>query len=194
MTEVQICNMALGRIKAQPISDLITDKTKSATTCRIFYEPLRDALLREHPWAFAIARQALASLVVDNYTTHEFVYQLPTSPRCLRIINVMTAAYVPTYFPYDREGDRLYTSEPSASLYYIGQITDPNQFDAIFVDAFAWRLASELAGPLTGDASAEPWAKYERIIAKAWGADEQEKVEPAVPAPRWVDERFGQDA
>jgi len=191
MTEVQICNMALGRIKAQPIADLITDTTKSASTCRIFYEPLRDALLQEHPWAFAVARQPLAEVTVDNYSQYSYIYQLPVSPKCLAVLQVMTAAYNESAFPFELEGDYIYSSEPSAVLKYIGQVTDPTYMDALFIDALAWRLASEMVGPLTGDPSAEPWAKYERIITKAWGADEQGKTERAVPSSRWTDERFG---
>jgi hypothetical protein len=190
MTAVQICNMALGRVRAQPISDLETDKTKSATTCRIFYEPLRDALLRGYPWAFSITRQALATVDIDNLSTYDYIYQLPTSPKCLRIISLLNEAFVPTAFPYDREGDYLYSNEPSAVLLYVGQITDPNKFDALFVDAFVWRLASEIVGPITGESSTEPWAKYNLIITEAFGADSQERIEPAVPSPRWTDERF----
>ena len=191
MTDVQLCNMALGRIKAQPITNLLTETSKQAATCRIFYEPLRDALLREHPWAFSIRRQVLAISTEENLTTHQYAYQLPTDPKCLRILEVLGESLSMSLFPYDEEGGLLFTNEPNAVIRYIGQITDPNKFDALFVDAFAWRLAAEMIDAITGKSAAEPWAMYSAVLTKAWGADAQGKVESAVPSPRWTDERHG---
>lgn len=190
MNEVQLCNMALGRIKAQPISDLVTDTSKSAVLCRTFYEPLRDALLREYPWAFSIVRQELAEADIENLTTHQYAYRLPTDPACLRIVNLLNEALVPALFPYDREGDYIFTDEPSAALQYVGRITDPRKFDPLFIEALAWRLASDMIGPMNGDSAAEPWTKYQLVLITAFGADAQEKIEPAVPSSRWIDERF----
>lgn len=191
MDEVQLCNMALGRIKAQPITNLLTETSKQAATCRIFYEPLRDALLREYPWAFSVRRQVLALSTDENLTTYQYAYQLPTDPKCLGILEVLSEALIPSLYPYEEEGGLLFTNEPNAVIRYIGQIVDPNEFDPIFVDAFAWRLAAEMIDAITGKEPDRPWAMYTAIITKAWGADAQRKVESAVPSQRWTDERHG---
>jgi len=55
-TAVSICSNALRKLGDDPITSL-TDDTERARLCNAFYEPTRDAVLRSHPWNFAIERQ-----------------------------------------------------------------------------------------------------------------------------------------
>lgn len=57
MTDVQICNMALGLLGADPIQSL-DQGTQSARTCALWYEQSRNALQRAHPWSFLVKRAA----------------------------------------------------------------------------------------------------------------------------------------
>lgn len=190
VTDVQVCNIALARIKGQPISDLETDDSTSAVYCRTFYEPARDAVLREHPWGFAVTRQSMAQSAEINKTAYGFMYQMPTDPRCLRPLGLITMDFYDSACSFKVEGKYLYTDEMSPILRYIAQVTDPTLFDALFINAFAWRLAAELVIPLNGDSASEPWAMYERSLLKAAGIDELSKVEAPLPSGNWTDNRF----
>src|SRR4030065_768120 len=59
-SETGICNRALQIVGATRIGSL-ADTSKSARECTVAYEISRDALLRSHPWGFAIARAQLAA-------------------------------------------------------------------------------------------------------------------------------------
>ena len=52
-TAVSICNQALSLVGANSIISL-DDNTTEARLCKAIYEPVRDALLEEHAWTFAI--------------------------------------------------------------------------------------------------------------------------------------------
>lgn len=58
VTEVSICNMALSRVGHTTITAL-SDANDAARQCNLHYEPSRDALLRSHPWNFAVKRTRL---------------------------------------------------------------------------------------------------------------------------------------
>lgn len=62
LTEVDICNLALGRI-AQPAIVALTDADDEGVQCNLHFDPTRDALLRAHPWRFA---SKWADLVQDE--------------------------------------------------------------------------------------------------------------------------------
>ena len=50
-TEVDICNMALGRIRAKSVGTL-TENSIQAEKCRIFYPEARDTVLSLVDWPF----------------------------------------------------------------------------------------------------------------------------------------------
>lgn len=54
VTEVDLCNRALGRLGAASITALDgSDTSDEATQCALHYAETRDALLRRYPWRFA---------------------------------------------------------------------------------------------------------------------------------------------
>ena len=62
LTDVGICNMALGRLGATAI-DALTDTDAEGVQCALHYAQTRDELLRSHPWRFATC---WSSLVQDE--------------------------------------------------------------------------------------------------------------------------------
>lgn len=193
-SEVQICNMALRRVNASPITDLETDTTKSATLCRTYYEEARDAVLRDHPWSFSIKRQLLAVSTDENLSTYLYPYVLPTDPFCLRplcLLNSLDLYREMTGYPFNVEGDILYSDLEAAALKYIGRIKDPGKFDALFTDALAWRLAAEVIKPIEGSSPVDPWMMYRDTLVTAKAADEHGKKEQDLRPQSWVESRFG---
>lgn len=188
-SEVDICNMALDRLGHQTITSL-DQGTKAADLCQRNYPRCRDSLLRAHPWNFAIKRATLAlSATAPN---HEFTAQHALPTDCLKVIRTSWEAdgvsgaavygwpglngYAGDSVPYRIEGRYLLCNEDTAKIEYIAQITDTTQFDELFVDVLAQRLAAEIGMALTDNASAveKLWGIYQTKLNEARLMDAQE--------------------
>jgi hypothetical protein len=191
MTELQLCNMALRRISAEPLSSLETDTSKEAGLCRTFYGPARDAALEEHPWRFAIARQSLTASTITNLTAWEYVFQLPTDPACIRPLCLIDTlgSNVEGAFPFFVEGAYLYTNLDAPALKYIFRQTDVTLFSPLFCDALAWRLAAELIKPCEGSSPVDPWMMYRDVLLSAEAMDDHGKQQPYQEPQTWADAR-----
>lgn len=194
VSETSICNMALTRIGHDFISSL-TESTKAGRLCNLHYEPTRDALLRSHPWNFAVRRAELSQIA--NVPTYEFgyAYALPTD--FLRMVRTQSEAEGDN-FEYRIEGQLgssskvLVTDEGTMKIEYIAKITDPTAFDAAFVDVLAQRLAAEIAVPLTDNANmaANHWRIYQDKLREARNMDAQEGTPRGIDADYWIGSRY----
>lgn len=153
-SDAEVCNIALKRLGCALIVSL-SDGSDQAAVLNAIYANTRDRLLRELQWNFAQFRIRLASdptkAPIFGYAK---AYPLPTKPYCLkvnetdpldaeyRIENTIDSAGAIT-------GRCILTDETSLNIRFTGQITDPQQFDASFVEAFASDLANQVAYALT---------------------------------------------
>jgi hypothetical protein len=188
-SETEICNIALTRLGHQMITTM-TEGTKAAELCNLHYPRTRDALLRHHPWNFAIKRATLA--LSGTTPNHEFTYQHALPTDCLKVIRtsweadgtVGTAIYG---FPgiagtanmiatYRIEGRFLLCNESVARIEYVARITDTSQFDDGFTDCLAQRLAAEICMALTDNQAAAKtmWDIYTAKLADAKTSGAQE--------------------
>lgn len=147
-SDVQICNRALMEIGDTSIINL-SDGTEKAKACRLCYEDMRDALLADHPWLFAMKRASLGgALATASAFGFDYAYQLPTD--CLTIRNVYGSGldeFTYTQDAWTREGETILTDE-EAPIYlrYVQRIEDPQKFPPPFVEALVFLIASKLAG------------------------------------------------
>ena len=134
---VSICNRALTFLGADPLTAL-TDDSKEGRACNRMYEQSRDQALRDHPWNFAIKRASLAASTTAPIYEYTNAFTWPTG--CLRIIEVDTTE------EWAVEG-RSIVSDAAAPLkiVYIDTITDPTEFDAMFIEAYAYRIAADIS-------------------------------------------------
>ena len=58
ISKITICNLALAQLGQAPISSL-TQEDEKARRLNLFYEPVRDEVLRSHNWGFATAEEPL---------------------------------------------------------------------------------------------------------------------------------------
>lgn len=142
-SETSICNMALARLGAKRITSL-TDASNEANHCALQYEPVRDALLRSHSWAFALSRASLSEDTAAPAFEFDNAFLLPSD--CLRVVSLYY-----TDATYRIEGKRLLTNDDEAQIVYIRRVTDPTEFDPLFVKVLACALAIELVMPLSQD-------------------------------------------
>jgi hypothetical protein len=149
-SDVDICNIALGKLGADVITSL-TQNSKSARLCNKYWAHVRDLILRGHDWNCASTYASIASLadvpIPDDW---DYQYQLPVDPYCLNIRELPDAKTA----PYKVVGRTLYTNESSPIVIrYTQRMTNVADMDVLLVDVIACKLAEQMAYDLTHSAS-----------------------------------------
>ena len=182
--EVSICNNALIKLGEDTITAL-TENSKAGRLCNALYADTRDTVLREHVWNFAMKRVQLAENTTAPVFGYANAFDLPSD--CLRVISMQDTTYV-----FKIEANQLVTDESTAQIRYIARITDPTQFDALFTEALAARLAAEMAVPLVDSATAQQamFDLFSIKLAEARTIDATEGTPDTVEADTWLDARL----
>jgi len=185
-SETLICNLALARLGAKRINTIEeTDASLQAVQCRTHYEHTRDALLRSHWWRFAIARAELSEDTGEPDFEWDNQFILPAD--FLRV-----AGLYDTTASYAVEGKRLLTNDSAVDLVYIRQVTDPTEFDPMFVEVLALKLALVMVMPLSQDRVLRQEIQDELavVLSKARCVNLQEtKTTGRDDLPIWLDAR-----
>jgi len=178
---VSIANRALTYLGAEPLTAL-TDDTKEGRAVNRLYEQTRDALLRDHAWNFCIKRVSIAANTTSPVWEYTNAFDWPAD--CLRIIEVDTTE------EWSVEGRQIVTDAAAPLLItYVHQVTDAALFDAKFVEAYALRMAADLAYDLTGSQKAVELAeaKFKQFMNEAKTVDGQESL--SANEQSWLDAR-----
>jgi hypothetical protein len=194
-TEVGICNLALAHIGEAPTLSSINppEGSQAAEHCARFYPYARDAVLRVHAWKFATTHRTLAPLAGAPLAWH-YKYALPVD--CVRAL----AVYAPgqgTRQTFDLALDPgsgqevVLADQDAAVLEYIARVTDPNRYDALFVLALSWLLASHLAMPVARNPRIQAACneQYLRVLSQATAVSANEARTPATTSPSWIANR-----
>lgn len=177
-SEVSIANRALALVGDEPIA-LLTDANKRARACAALWPEIRDEVLRDHPWNSTSRRAQLAALATAPLFGWDLQYAWPAD--AVRIFSVNDDLWSQRV-GWAIEGRVILTNwtAPIDVVYGIDE-TDVNLFDAQLRAALAYRLASQLAMPLTqNEGLAERLeARYERMKISAAITDglEEDPVE-----------------
>lgn len=160
-----ICNLALQHLGQKTISAM-DEETESARRCLRIYASTRDAVLRDASWGFACVIEALVELSSETVPGWGYVYEYPAT--CVFIRKVFSGYYdasdtegiIPVGNPENEPFKVVYltgsnqkvivTNSNPAYIEYTARVADPDLYDQLFVKAFAYRLAAELASILTG--------------------------------------------
>ena len=154
VAEASVANLALARIGADLIK-ATEDDTPSARQSRAIFAATRDELLRDYEFNFA-QRYAMLS-AADGYTGPkghwEYAYEIPADLLVLKVLEV--GANKDNLFEViGSDTTRVLlcniatTATPTLAVKYVESVVDPAQWDSLFSDAFALRLASKMALPL----------------------------------------------
>lgn len=187
---VSICNLALQRLGAKAISSL-TEDTTAGRACNRVYEQARDSELRAHPWSFARTRVQVAASSTDPVFGYAKQYQLPSD--CLRILPTNGTNGTATQDDWQIEDRKILTDDTSPiNLIYIKKVTDPNEFDALFSELLAARIAMDVAEKVTQSNTKKKEATdhYKAVQAEARkiNAFERPPIEP--PTDTWITARL----
>lgn len=168
---IQICNMALGHIRAESIND-INEASVAAQQCKLFYDVARDKMLDDTDWGFNKGLKPL-SLLEQTVFGWAYVWQYPND--CLQINRLVRnidisgdASSNTTYYPsrnlpaietlpavdyqiYNLNGDKvIVTQEAELRVLYQSRISDTTLFPADFLLAVSYMLASLIALRIAG--------------------------------------------
>ncbi len=184
-SKIEICNLALILIGAKPILSL-DEQSKPARIFREIWDIARDEVLRDHPWNFAIKRARLSRLADNPTFEYSCAYQLPSD--CLRVLQM---GEVEDGLIWEVEGRTVVTNEATCQIRYISEVVDTGVFDAKFAAAFAAKLASYAAYPITASSSLTERMTnlYVSVLSGATGADGQEQSAKEVIANALIDAR-----
>lgn len=183
-SEVDICNLALTKLGEEPIISLTAD-SKAGRLCNLHYALARDDTLRSHPWNFAVGRESLALSTTSPAYDFSNQFALPTD--FLRVISTD----LPRGAVWKVEGKFILTDSATLKIRYVKRITDTEQFDALFVQALAARIAWELAIPLTDTRTLQEqmFNLFNAKISEARTVDAGEGTPDQIEASTWLDSR-----
>ena len=182
-SKVEIANLALIHIGDNVITSF-SDGTVAANAINTVYEVTRDAVLRDHTWNFAI-KQATPSLdaTAPIYGFNNR-FDLPTD--LLRLIEIEDNP------KYKIEGRFILTDSNPINIRYIYKNEIVTEYDSMFVQALAVRLAGTIAERLTqsGTLAEELMKLYMLHLKDAKSVDAQANYPDDIEANLWLDARI----
>lgn len=148
VSNVEIVNMALDHLGERPISSLSEQSTPAKVANRVF-DRVREIVLSSGAFRFAIAVSELTQLAAGS-EVYQFAYALPVD--CLYPLGIVDqTSGLDLEAEWEEIGGALHTDQATVKLRYVRNETNPTRFDRLFIDALAWRLAAQMARPVTGD-------------------------------------------
>jgi len=156
-SQVDICNMALGRIGARQRIGSMNEQSEEARILKLVYPQILGLTLEQVDWGFARRRKALTLLETDPNDFWAFRYELPADCACPRNIQGFTRnPTIEELIPWEVEGEddpakrTIFSDMEEAVLQYTRNDVPTGSYPSHFVHALAWNLAVEIAMPLTG--------------------------------------------
>lgn len=158
VSDVQIAKLALQHIGDRFAIESLSEASTEAEQINLVYDNVRDSLLREHPWKFALRYTSPAALSGTPPAQWSYMFTYPSGAlRIWRIVNPLDprgTLLPPLKWTVGRnsaDAKVLMTDEAEPEFEYTATVTDVTEFDANFVLAFSWRLAETVARSLTLD-------------------------------------------
>ena len=183
-TETSISNSALIKIGADRINSL-TETNRRAQLCNEQYSKVRDEVLRSHPWNFAITRAEFTQLSSTPAFGYTYEYSIPSD--CLRILELHDST-----IEWKQEGNKVLSDSATIKARYLKRVTAPAEYDSLFVEALALRLAADLAYSLVQSStlSQNLLVEYEKHMALARSIDAQEGTAPDLTDDSFIEARL----
>lgn len=186
-SEVAICNLALAAIGRGAQITSLDEASQAARACKLRYPYARDAVLRAYDWNFAAKRAELPKNATAPAFEYANAYDLPAD--CL----IVRSVYDGEAEKWVVEGRQILTDMGDPIfIKYTQRVEDPAQFDPLFVEALAQRIASDIAVQLSESVSRSQglWQVYQAKLIEARRRDAQEGQPESMPQGGWLDARM----
>lgn len=137
VSDVSICNRAIQKLGSSARISALSESSANARSMNAAFEPVRRALLRKYTWSFAIARESIAADGDGPLWGDWNRYSLPND--FLRLLRDDESG---VRTDWKIEGQYIVTADESPlEIRYIRDVTDPTEFDTMFVEVFSTALA-----------------------------------------------------
>lgn len=148
-SSIEICNMALGFLGQDPITNLLDPQNAQEQLCAQYYDVARRSVLEEVSWSFAMRR-----IIIEGETsTPQWGYAnrhiLPADT--LRVIFVGQQDDERKYNKFDWrfEDGAVLTDPVRIFVRYLADVVDTTRFSSLFVQCLAARLAVDMCIAIT---------------------------------------------
>ena len=181
-SKVQIANLALMHVGENAITSF-ADETNAARAIDQVYDVVRDAVLTDHTWNFAIKRLALSRDTGTPIFDFTYRFNLPTD--YLRLVSIEDLP------DYKISGQFIETDSDAINIKYIAENDIPNEYDSMFVMSLALRLGATIAERLTQSSALgkELMEAYAISLRDAKTVDAQSDKPDDLEANLWLDSR-----
>lgn len=204
---VSIFNLALAKLAQDVTVADFTERSKEARLGGRLWEPMRDLVLAERQWPWAMKAVALAQESEAPLPGWRYRYARPLD--CITVVTATDehglrqcrrmalwcddAVRLRYGFEYEQasgeQGTSILCDHDQAYLIYVARITDASRYPAHFVEALACKLAEEAAPAVIGDRgfTSKTGLKqlYQLALSQAAAHDYNEDAhddEPCMPA------------
>ena len=192
VSEVSICNQALGWLGQSPIISL-DDRSKTAELCKQNYAFIRDAVIEERMWTFAKGRFRSETQNRDEWGI-QYVHAIPQDwIGVYRVYNYINGRDDKrTSRGWDREGDFIIANESVVYLEGTVRVTDTSKFTPMFVQCLATRIAADLAIPITQSEKQQgiQWQLYSAKLEEAAVRDGQQGSNEHITQRQLINVRY----
>lgn len=167
-TGISICNNAILTLGGNVITTF-DDTSTEGVLCKAFWSDAVYAVLRLHPWNFAVKRAALTPDVTGPLYEWTYAFTLPVD--LVRILDLDGVV------EYKVEGRKILCDDAALNIRYVYRNISTDEWDAVFVEAMAAYMAFKLAYPLTKSNSTRDvqWKLFTELLRTAKAVDAQEE-------------------
>lgn len=169
MTDIEICNLALGLVGKASIATL-DDESPAARLCKALYAPLRDAVLEDAIWTFAKKQYVLDPLATAPLFGYTYAFEVPGEVVRVFRCDDGTGDY---RIGWEKLGRQIISDAAPLYMSAVAKVEDVSLYSANFCIAVATRLAFKAAVPLTENRQlkADLWQEYQTELKNAAGTD-----------------------
>jgi hypothetical protein len=184
MEPLEIANLGLGWLGRSPIASF-DEASKVAERVKGAFDGLRDAVLEDRDWSFAMSRRLLPRHPLPPAFGYTSRYEVPED--LLRVVNIEDPSaaevdgFAASIYPvvgglrWELEGGFILADTSVAELRVRGveRVEASARWSPGFCQALAARLAADLCVPLTENRSlqADMWTLYEKKLNGAAAND-----------------------
>jgi hypothetical protein len=191
---VTAANLALAKVgEPYRIVDPLED-TLPARTLAAAWDTVRRATLRRGKFNFSLTRTDLAAQSPSDpgyQSPYPFANRFPVPVDFVRLVEVLDPASAVETYKFESQAVLADTVGP-VFIRYVRDVIEIGDWDDLFVEAFAARLAFEIADVMTGDRGrrGDCWNEFVALTKHAAGVDAKEDppIEPYDSS--WVTARF----
>lgn len=172
-TAIDIANRALILIGSREITSF-TDNSNESRIAKNLYRSARDYCLRAYPWASLKKRAALVELAETPISGFSHQYIQPND--CVRVIEVHTTDNRKIDF-WEVNGRKVLADVKPLSIVYLSDTVPEQEYSTQLIQALVYRLASEMAYPVTGNNTAQSNfnALFSQVLEEARTTDSLEQ-------------------